>query len=72
MSKSPELQLLTADAVAERIGFSRMTLHRWVKRGLFPAPIYCAPRVPRWRADEIESWIERLSNKRDDSAQAAA
>ena len=71
MSKSQKLQLLSADAVAERTGFSRMTLHRWVKRGLFPAPIYCAPRVPRWRSDEIDAWIERLSTKRHERVKAA-
>ena len=72
MPKTPELQLLSTDAVTERTGFSRMTIYRWVKRGLFPKPLYPAPRVPRWRSDEIEDWLERLSNKRDDNAQAAA
>ena len=52
--------LLDARQVCERIGFSRVTMWRWVRRGAFPAPVYPAPRLPRWRASDIESWLLKL------------
>ena len=52
--------LLNARQVCERIGFSRVTMWRWVKRGAFPAPVYPAPKLPRWRARDIEFWLSKL------------
>ena len=64
--------LIPVSEVVKRTGLCRASVLRFVERGTFPKPVFPAPRMPRWRADEIESWIERLSNKRDDNAQAAA
>lgn len=35
---------------------SRPTLHRWIKSGTFPKPIYPEPGTPRWLVEELLSW----------------
>lgn len=48
-------KLLTATEVAELFSISRVHVWRRVKAGHLPAPIYPAPKAPRWRSDEIEA-----------------
>ena len=57
-------KLLTAIEVATLLRISRVHVWRRVKAGNLPAPIYLAPRAPRWRADEIDAAIERASAAR--------
>ena len=58
------MKLLTAAEVAELFSISRVHVWRRVKAGHLPAPIYPAPKAPRWRADEIEAVIARASEAR--------
>ena len=54
--------LLTRQQVARRLGFSEHTVARWVKRKIvgFPRPILIGPnRAHRFRAGDIEQWIDR-------------
>lgn len=37
---------------------SRPQSDRIKRRPDFPKPIYLGPRMPRWRAHEVEAWIE--------------
>lgn len=39
------------------MGFSKSTLWRWVKSGLFPAPIRLSVGITAWRAEDIHRWI---------------
>ena len=50
--------LLTVRQVADQIGFTRQTIHKWVRAGQFPPPLYISTRSPRWRPADIEAWIE--------------
>lgn len=37
--------------------FSKSTLWRWVKAGLFPAPVRLSVGITAWRAEDIHRWI---------------
>ena len=37
---------------------SRSTLWRWIKAGLFPAPVRLSAGITAWRAEDIHRWIE--------------
>jgi predicted DNA-binding transcriptional regulator AlpA len=52
---------------------NRMTLHRWVRAGRFPAPLRLTPRVLLWDSTEIAALLNRLAGERggEDTAEAA-
>ena len=56
--------LLTVKQVAARLGLSRTSIYDGVAAGQLPPPVYPTPRAPRWRSDEIDAHIERLSEAR--------
>lgn len=60
----PQTELLSAREVCKIAGFSHATLYRLVKRGRFPKPIKIGLAAVRWRADELATHIENLSNAR--------
>lgn len=61
-------QLLTEPAVRALLGnVSSMTLWRWLKRGILPAPLSISRRN-YWRASEIRTWMD--SQKRRAGAAA--
>lgn len=55
--------LLTAAQASQRLGIERSTLYRRVKDGEAPAPVKLGGSS-RWRSDEIDALIERLSAAR--------
>ena len=66
-----EITLLPVAEVCRRVGLSRPSIYRAMATGKFPKPTYPAPRAPRWRSDEIETYIDDLSAARGDEPQAA-
>ena len=54
-------KFLTYRQISELTGLSRVTLHRMVKRGDFPAPAYLSPKIPRWHRDVFDAWVARVS-----------
>ena len=50
-------KLLTIKEVTEICGISRSTIHRLMKRGLFPLPVRVSPRAVRWRKSDIDRWL---------------
>jgi prophage regulatory protein len=53
------MTLLTIQEVMARLNISsRATIYRWMADGDFPRPIYLANRTPRWKAEDIDAWIE--------------
>lgn len=63
MTDQNEIELLPANEVRRRVPMSEATLSRWVKAGLFPAPIK-GDGKRFWRRDEIVAWIEEKSAAR--------
>ncbi len=54
-------KLLTVDEVLALTGYrSRTTLWRKVRAGGFPPPRKDGPTSVRWRASEIQRWIDEL------------
>lgn len=39
-------------------GVGRITLWRWVKAGLFPAPYRIGPNTSAWLEADVLAWIE--------------
>ena len=37
---------------------SRATIYRWVNNGHFPKPIHLGANMVRWKASDIEAWME--------------
>jgi excisionase family DNA binding protein len=56
---SPDL--LTVRDVARRLSISERTVWRWTALGLLPAPVHPHTRSTRWRAADIERYLESLS-----------
>lgn len=49
---------LDAQAVAERAGISRATVHRYHVRGDIPAADEHVGRTPLWREETIADWLK--------------
>ena len=51
-------ELLTRVEIQKKLRVSRSTLLRWIEIGAFPKPLAIGPRTLRWRAEEVESWLD--------------
>ena len=56
--------LLTIREVCARVGVSRTTIYARMNERQFPAPIKIGAKSVRWRSDEIDAYIDRLSAAR--------
>ena len=50
-------RILRPREVFVRVGLSRTTLWRAVRRGAFPAPCRLTANTVGWRASEVDAWI---------------
>ena len=50
--------LLTARDVADCLSISVRSVWRWAALGKIPAPVKFTSHVVRWRASEIQRWID--------------
>jgi predicted DNA-binding transcriptional regulator AlpA len=54
----PRLErLISAFDICQRIGFTRQTLRRLCKQGLFPQPLHVSRGRVAWREREVEEWL---------------
>lgn len=53
--------LLRISAVEILTGMARATIHRKVKEGLFCEPVRFNSRCVRWRAGDIQAWLQAHS-----------
>ena len=58
----PSQGFLRLRMILPYVGFSQATLWRKVKDGTFPKPIKISERITAWRAEEVNYWIEHVSN----------
>ena len=57
--------LLNVREVAAKLGITRGTVYKILDRDpTFPRPIYPGIKSPRWRVDELDAWLDRLSAAR--------
>ncbi|MFC4092510.1 MULTISPECIES: helix-turn-helix transcriptional regulator [Micromonospora] len=52
-------QLLRRPTVALRLDVSVRTLERWAQQGIGPRPVKAGPRFVRYRASEVEAWLDQ-------------
>jgi|SRR5579875_1148525 len=60
-SRVPMPDLLTVREVARRLSISERTVWRWTALGLLPPPVHPHARSTRWRAADIERYLEELA-----------
>ena len=54
----PKMWLKYKDLERRGLFTNRVTLNRWVKRGLFPAPVHLSEFTVAWPLDEVLRWEE--------------
>lgn len=58
---TPPTLLLTIDELMRRTGYkSRSSIYRLVRQNRCPAPVVIGGGRVRWRAGEIEHWLQDL------------
>jgi len=55
--------LLSIAEIEMKTGISRRTLWRWVASGKFPPPAVRVGRIVRWRALDIDQWIQNQTSQ---------
>ena len=50
-------RLLNIGEVVDRVGISKPTLYRQIKKGRFPRGTQVADRAVRWHSSQIDAWI---------------
>ncbi|WP_369294095.1 helix-turn-helix transcriptional regulator [Micromonospora sicca] len=45
--------------MALRLDVSVRTLERWAQQGIGPRPVKAGPRFVRYRASEVEAWLDQ-------------
>lgn len=50
--------LLTPKDVEALLNVGRVQVYRLMERHGFPRPIYLSPQSRRWKASEVQAWIE--------------
>ena len=48
---------MTTDELCEFLGVTRSTVYEWRRQGTAP-PAYRIGKVLRWRADEVDTWLD--------------
>jgi predicted DNA-binding transcriptional regulator AlpA len=58
--------LLRRAEVVEALNVSVWTLDRWIRQGLFPAPLFLTPtsNVAVWRLRDVENFLEKRRRAR--------
>jgi predicted DNA-binding transcriptional regulator AlpA len=55
-----DIRLISFAEACEALNISSWTLDRWIRRGLFPAPIHLTPTSPRqFRVRDIAAHIDK-------------
>jgi prophage regulatory protein len=54
--------ILRLPAVLARVGLSRDTVYRLIRKGAFPRPLTLSTQSVGWRASDIDRWIAERVN----------
>lgn len=57
-------QIIRLPKVKSKVDFSRATIYRLIKLGLFPKPLNIGPRAVGWLESDIENWIAEQASQR--------
>lgn len=61
-AKANPATLLRIEAVQALTGLHRSTIWRRIKEDKFPASIDLGANMRRWRAGEVQAWLESIGN----------
>ena len=61
-------RLLSVRDVAARIGVSHVSVWRFVKRGHLPKPMKIGTRLSRWKASDIEDFLDAAAARHETAA----
>ena len=50
--------LIDRTEVEKRVGLTRSSIYDAMRKGKFPVPLRVGPKAVRWRASEIEAWVD--------------
>ncbi|MDN7125512.1 AlpA family phage regulatory protein [Pseudidiomarina sp. 1APP75-32.1] len=56
------MQYLTLRDIKEQFQISKSTVYRWMDERQFPRPTKFSTKAARWRASDIEDWIESIES----------
>ena len=56
-------QLLRIQEVSDLTSLAKSTINLWVTQGKFPKPTLLSQTVKVWRLEQINNWIEGISNR---------
>ena len=56
-------QLLRIQDVSDLTSLAKSTINLWVTQGKFPKPTLLSQTVKVWRLEQINNWIEGISNR---------
>ncbi|MBI2407500.1 MAG: helix-turn-helix domain-containing protein [Gemmatimonadetes bacterium] len=62
--RTPDAVWLTAQEAAHHLGLRVQTLANWRKAGVGPRSYRPAPRVVRYRRDELDAWVAEAAARR--------
>lgn len=60
-TREPPKELLTPCEVARRLAISIRTLYKLARRGIVPPPLRLTPKIARWRASDIQRYLEQIT-----------
>ena len=55
-------ELLNVHEVGKIFKAAPSTIWQWAKEGAIPRPVKIAPKTTRWRAKDIEAFLDSLGN----------
>ena len=62
LNRPLEGRLIRAREISYRLGVSVPTIYHWEKIDGFPKRIRLGPNAVAWKGEEIQEWIDGLSN----------
>lgn len=65
-------RLLRLPEVETATGFKHTKLYQLINAGRFPAPVRLGTRAVRWRASQIQEWIDGLSTEKPEPLPSVA
>ena len=63
-------KILRLPEIKEQCGISRSAIYQGMKDGTFPQSIVLGTRMVGWSETEINEWIERKINERDQARES--
>jgi len=63
--EEPTMKLIRLNDVKAATGLARSTIYKYLKQGLFPAPVPLGGRSVAWVELEVQAWITERIRDRD-------